>query len=1114
MRNLSVKLFIMLNIFAYTNSSSLLISQNDLNTDVFNMNYINAVKYHSSYFDTLTNKKGSGWKPFMRVKYFMENRLNPDGSYPDLRKTYLEFQNFKKSKNNSNQANFIWKALGPFNTVNSSEMAGAGRINVIKYNPSNENVLWAGSSGGGLWKSTNAGQSWNVFDQTVFMSIGISDIAISPTNTNTLYVATGDADGPSGMGQYPSLGIMKTTNGGSSWELLSPVGSALNRSNLFEIYKVIVHPSNLNIVYTATSSGVYKTTDGGKTWLQISSQVCRDLAINTNNAALLYGAFFTSGSSMNIQKYDATLSTWSIKATYSDCGRMKFATTTLDDNLIYAALADANGSFRAFAKSIDAGETWTTPNVKSNQKPNYFGSSMTSYSSYGQGKYDLAIAVSNSNKNTVYIGGISAWKTTDGGTTFKGFIDAYNRENTGLPSTHPDMHDLLVTPTGKMFLGCDGGVYASTNNGSSWFDSNNGLQIMEFARIATAQTDDTFIMGGAQDNGTSQFSQSNWNSTSGGDGMDCAIDNSNGQYLYASAQNGSFYKSVNAGKSIDQFPMIHGINQQIGNQLPNYTNEAAYWCAPIIIDPKTPQTIYVGFQNVWKSTDRGTTFKKISTFGNNQNQTLMAIAVAPSNSNYIYASYAANYSGPNSYDAPILWRTTDGGTNWTKMSINTQISSIIVSIAVDPKNPLRIFVASSGFVNGKKVFEINNTTITNVSNVLPNVPVNSIIYQNNSSDRLYIGTDLGVFFRDLSNPDWTLYGEGLPTVIVNDLDINYSSMKLKAGTYGRGIWEVPLLDCNIAAPIVSVVGGVKDNNNIYQMCTGDSLVISITNDLSGKIIAWSNGSNGKSIVVKTNGIYNAKITDGTGCSANTTNYEVYFNTITIPTINYDATKLNLCGNDSLDLTVKGIGLYSKYLWNTGETTKKINVKKTGDYYCIATAVNAPCDIKSEVIKVKSSQIPQVPTIVNEGSSLVSSLDATSYQWYLSDIKIANAISKKFTPIKDGIYKVEVFNENGCSSFSLDFSYSLSIENDVDNKLVSINPNPNNGIFEINIYSIEIPNIEITLLNIDGKEIFNLSENVFSNSYKKKLSFEYLAKGLYYLRIKLNNQIIVKKVIRD
>lgn len=1100
-------------VIIYLNATFSLFSQSNKNDDVWNMNYFDAVKFHSSYYDTLTNKKGSGWKPFLRAKYFMENRLNPDGSYPDLRKTYFEFQNFKKSKSNSSQGNFQWKALGPFNTVDAIQTAGIGRINVIKQNPNNENILWAGASGGGLWKSTNSGQNWTNFDQTVFMSIGISDIAISPSNTNTIYVATGDADGPSGMGQYPSLGIMKTTNGGTSWELLSPLGTNLNRSNLFEIYKVIVHPSNLNIVYTATSSGVYKTTDGGKTWLQISNQACRDLAMNTNNAAVLYGAFL-GGGSVNIQKYDDLTSKWTTKANYTDCARMKFATTALDDNLIYSILADANGGFRALAKSIDGGETWTTPNVKSNQKPNYLGRYMNVYSAGGQGTYDLSIAISNNNKNKVYIGGISAWKTTDGGTTFNGMIDSYGYEGTGLPSTHPDMHDLMVTSSGKIFLGCDGGVYTSSNDGLTWTDSNNGLQIMEFSRIASSANDDSFIMGGAQDNGTNQFSQSKWNNTSGGDGMDCAIDYSNGQYLYCSAQYGAFYKSVNAGNSVSQYPMIHGTAQQIGSSLPNYTGENAYWCAPIVIDPKTPQTLYVGFQNVWKSTDRGVTFKKISTFGNSANQTLMALAVAPSNSNYIYASYAASYSSPTYFDAPILWRTTDGGTTWTKMTISSQISSNIVSMAVDPKNPARVFVVSTGFVAGKKVFEINNTTITNISNVLPNVPINSIIYQNNTVDRLYVGTDLGVFFRDASNTNWQIFGDGLPTVIVNDLEINYSSMKLKAGTYGRGIWEVPLLDCNIASPVVSVAGGNLDASNVYQMCPNDSLVLTITNDMSGKTVTWSNGSNGKSIVVKSNGTYSAKITDGTGCSANTALYEAYFNTTTIPSLNYDVTKLNLCENDSLDISVKGIGLFSKYLWSTGETSKKINVKKAGEYYCIATAVNAPCESKSEILKVISVPYPAKPLIIKNGSTLSCSADGSTYQWYVNSSKIANSTSKSLTPTSDGVYSVEIFNDKGCSNISGEFAFYLSVENDLENKLVDINPNPTSGLFELSINSIEIPNIEMSLLTIEGKEVFTISEVVNSNFFKKKLSLEGLAKGVYYLKIKLNNQIIVKKVIRD
>jgi len=241
----------------------------------------------------------------------------------------------------------------------------------------------------------------------------------------------------------------------------------------------------------------------------------------------------------------------------------------------------------------------------------------------------------------------------------------------------------------------------------------------------------------------------------------------------------------------------------------------------------------------------GGNWTRLSSFGSNQ--TLVAIAVALSDTNVIYA---ANYSD--------LYASYNGGFTWN--SIYTSSSSAITSIAVDPQDPKRLWVTKSGFTPSDKVLEINNGEVSNLSGNLPNVPVNAIVYQKNSPDRLFIGTDIGVFYTDYSSAYWEKYGDDMPNVVINDIEINYganSQTKLRAATYGRGIWEADVINCNYQSPAITYTGATS-------FCEGDSVILSVNlpdqpNDAEQPQeplnYIWSNGSTSRSIVVKESGAY-------------------------------------------------------------------------------------------------------------------------------------------------------------------------------------------------------------------------------------------------------------------
>jgi len=276
-------------------------------------------------------------------------------------------------------------------------------------------------------------------------------------------------------------------------------------------------------------------------------------------------------------------------------------------------------------------------------------------------------------------------------------------------------------------------------------------------------------VAGAQDNGTKRLVADTWYETLGGDGMECIIDYEDVNIRYYSQQNGRLYRSSGGG------------NINISGNIPG--NPSGAWVTPYVMDPVDHNTLYAGYRKLYKTTNRGDSWTAISDdFGGFP---LQLLAVAPSNPQTIY-------TGSN-YD---LFATYDGGKNWQMLSGKLpNASSALTYIAIHPENPKTLWITYSGYIAGNKVFQSEDGGITwkNISGTLPNLPVNCIVYQKGSAGNLYIGTDVGVFYRNQYTPDWEVYSEGLPNVIVTELEIHYGAGKLRAATFGRGLWESDLL---------------------------------------------------------------------------------------------------------------------------------------------------------------------------------------------------------------------------------------------------------------------------------------------------------------------------------
>ena len=721
-------------------------------------NFYEVQQEFNTYWENKTIEKGKGWKQFKRWENFMEQRVFPDGiQHPEL---LLEEYNLLKSANNQFKMlpPNVWTQVGPSNVPLQSNgtKRGIGRVNTIAFHPTDANTIYVGAPAGGFWKSVNGGQTWET--STDFLAnLGVSDIAIHPTNPDTIYIITGDRDG----GDTYSYGLLKSYDGGTTWQT---TGLSFNITQYYKGNRVLIDPNNPNVLIVSTSDGIYRSVDGGNTFANTFSISITSMEFHPTNSNIIYGG---SKGSTSVYKSSDNGITWAQAGfglpSQSDVVRACVGVTADNPSVVYALFGGNNNGFYGVYKSTNEGQTWT----QQANSPNLLGWSTTGSDSDGQAWYDLAFEVSPQDENTLFVGGVNCWKSTNGGQTWE--INTHWYGGGGATYMHADEHMLKYNPLNNyVYSGNDGGLYYSTDNGNNWTDISDGLQITQFYSLGVSQTVQDKVITGAQDNGTFLKTASNWDAVIGGDGMECIIDYTNANIMYGALYYGDIRKSTNGGNSFSS----------IGP-----SNNGA-WETPYELDRNNPEIMYIGYDELHKTTDGGNSWSIITSNETNGGK-IDEIGVSKSNSNVIYFSDGAN-----------IFATTNGGGSWTNINNNLPYKTISY-IIVHPTDANKVWVTLSGYSATKKVYKTidGGNTWVNISGTLPNIPVNCIVLDESSNlENLYIGTDLGVFTTDSTITDWNMFNNNsLPNVIVSELEIQYQSNKLIAATYGRGLWNIDLL---------------------------------------------------------------------------------------------------------------------------------------------------------------------------------------------------------------------------------------------------------------------------------------------------------------------------------
>jgi len=750
--------------------------------------------------------------------------------------------------NESLASQFPWRNIGPATMM--------GRVSAIDAWAEDHRMVLIGSASGGVFKSTNGGVTWNsIFDDYGSQSIG--DVAIFQKDPSVLWIGTGESTNRNSVGWGD--GVYKSTDGGESF-----VNVGLRETH--QIAEIAIHPEDANIVYVAAlghlwgysgDRGLYRTRDGGATWEKLTNGLPDDgrtgatvVALHPENPEIVFvgmyerlrtpftmnsggpnGGLFrsTDGGDSFVELEDGL--------PQGETGQVDVSISLQDPNLIYAYIEasdtlphDLSIPGPGVYRSRDGGDSWTYI-LRHNSRPYYHG----------------RIRVNPADSNLVYVVARDYFHSTDGGETFE----------RGQPWSRGggDDHDLWISPkdAGVAYMATDQGAYR-TNDGGATLLAFNNMAIGQYYAIGVDMRDPYWVYGGLQDNGgwaipsNSRDPQGILNDhvieTNGGDGFHMQVDPTDWRTLYTTAHVGyfgrqnmetrehvfitptpqttvNFWDVYDPAFGEDQTNYsINGEERWLWRDIPSRTINGSIlppqfrfnWNSPLVLSPNNPHTVYIGSNYLFRSVDRGDTWRIISpdltkndpaTRNSTNSGGLTKDVTGAENHNTIYTI------DESSVDPSVIWVgtddgnvqvTKDGGATWVNVKEN--IPGVPEAIWVSRVEASH-FEAGRAYVtfDGHWVDDTNPYVFTtddfgsswrdisaNLPRQTPGSTIHTIVEDSENPNLLFIGTEFGVYATIDRGESWFRFMEGLPPVAVHDLVIHPRDADLVAGTHGRSIW--------------------------------------------------------------------------------------------------------------------------------------------------------------------------------------------------------------------------------------------------------------------------------------------------------------------------------------
>jgi hypothetical protein len=654
-----------------------------------------------------------------------------------------------------------WTWVGPGNI--------GGRTRAVAIHPTSTNVIFIGSVAGGIWKSVNGGSSWNQIDD--FMAnLAISQILFRPGDPNTLFASTGE--GFFNSDAIRGAGIFKSIDGGSTWSQLASTAN----SNFNFVNELAISPDG-NMLLAATSVGIFQSGDLGASWqLRLSQSNVLDIKFipGSNSQAVAAGrlrnTFFSVDGGTTWQP-----ATGIPAAPANSRHRVELGVSVSNPAVVYASVEEDVGTPSTFWKSLDSGVTYAQASA-----PGHLGD---------QGWYDNAVWVDPLDVNHVIIGGVSMFRSTDGGVTFTSHGGG----------GHADQHAIISDPgyngstNRRVYIGNDGGIFKWENvTSTTTTNLNNNYGVTQFygadGHIASGR-----IFGGTQDNGTKisnpALGPQSWGSLQGGDGGFASADQVN-NFFYGEFQWLQVHRSNNGGTSA----LINGCSKAAPFKLDDgctSSSTTTNFIAPILLDPNTPDRLFAGGASLWRSDDprtanTSTTGPSWAVIKASTGSNISAIAVAKNNSDVIWV-------GHGSGDLYLAEDGTSAAPTWVRKDTNGSVPNRAVSsISVDPQDSNTAYVSFGGF-NTQNIWVTHDRGASwavatgSGAGLLPAVPVRWVVPHPTISGWIYAATDVGIFSSENGGVTWQIPHDGPANVAVFQLFF-MGNTTLVAVTHGRGIY--------------------------------------------------------------------------------------------------------------------------------------------------------------------------------------------------------------------------------------------------------------------------------------------------------------------------------------
>ncbi|MES2777046.1 MAG: hypothetical protein V4722_22910 [Bacteroidota bacterium] len=770
-------------------------------------------------------------KHWARFEWEMSSRVTARGDLFDYNKYLLEqtrrYETAHPEMNGVAQsAGGNWVIVGPTNVIYGHDrIIGQGRIDRIAFHPTNASIFYVGAPGGGLWRTTDGGSNYTCLTNS-FPNMSVSGIVVDYNNANNIYVLTGDTESGTGtlvdrMGyRRGGIGVWKSTNGGSSWQQLD--GAAVTGNG----YRLVQDPNNPNVLLAATTTGIFRTINGGVDWTLQRSGNCHDVSFKPGSSTTIYACGPTSGNywfrvSDNGGTNFNTLATFS--HSIANTNRACIGVSPNSPSTVYLLCGPgntANGTFTGFFRSTNSGINFT----RQSNSPDVFVQEDGTGSD--QSNSNNCIAVSPANVNRVVVGGLIVFGSTNGGGSFSPltqYLDGTVTERDD--HIHPDQHSLAFNPVdGKLYACNDGGLFVSSDNGTSWSRRFANLPTTMGYHMDVYGGDTDQMLVGSQDNGihkregaTATFYQANQ-----GDGFDIDYMH-NDEDKYFAVINQKVYRIISNG--LTKFEKLDWGNRFFPAMTIHATNTDRFFAG----------VEYMHRYTCNNGIDDDDVINVPSSW---------AIAVCPSNANRIYAAGDSSFGSSNNFGRGSMRRSDDGGNNWTRLDDNTDFPDMdsvpkITYIGVRPNNSDYVWITIGGGpgVPGRVYASSNaGASWSNITQGLPDVPVNCIAIDENNN--AYIGNDLGVFFRGSGWASWKPFSNNLPRCPVTDIKLSPQINRIRASLFGRGIWSSDMYsDCELNVS----VSGSKEGQQFWE-AAGTVTTTAASTDGPGTEIYYRGGT--------------------------------------------------------------------------------------------------------------------------------------------------------------------------------------------------------------------------------------------------------------------------------